>query len=220
MGQKAEGSSCRSPNRRGSGRFGLTPPDSAAGDRFGSAVALVGSSALVGAYLNDGNRPDEGSAYLFQRAGSNIWAEQREFRATNGGDRDYFGRAVALASGEVLVGDPKDDEAFNAQGSAYFFDFELAQCSLCSNDADCGTGRYCDSSGVCLAQKARGRACEDADCRAPGCAVCTTGCAFRPARMLSSARAAYSKPLPSDAAPPPGIHWPLSPGPPTRFCQA
>ena len=44
----------------------LTAGDGAAGDLFGSSVALAGDTALVGAYANDiAAAPDRGSAYVF-----------------------------------------------------------------------------------------------------------------------------------------------------------
>jgi hypothetical protein len=43
----------------------LTPADGAAGDLFGESVSLSGDRALVGAYLDDDNGTDSGSAYVF-----------------------------------------------------------------------------------------------------------------------------------------------------------
>jgi hypothetical protein len=44
----------------------LLASDGAANDRFGSSVSISGDVALVGAYLDDDNGGDSGSAYLFK----------------------------------------------------------------------------------------------------------------------------------------------------------
>jgi hypothetical protein len=71
---------------------------------FGSAVALSGGWALVGAY---GARPDglveSGSAYLFQQDGVR-WVERRVLTARDKQAHACFGSAVALYSGWALVG--------------------------------------------------------------------------------------------------------------------
>ncbi|MEX0785839.1 MAG: FG-GAP repeat protein [Dehalococcoidia bacterium] len=43
----------------------LTASDGAAGDEFGYAVSVSGDTALVGAYLDDDNGADSGSAYVY-----------------------------------------------------------------------------------------------------------------------------------------------------------
>ena len=45
--------------------FKLLPNDGAADDRFGWSVAISGATAIVGAYVDDDNGTDSGSAYLF-----------------------------------------------------------------------------------------------------------------------------------------------------------
>ncbi|MCH8153544.1 MAG: FG-GAP repeat protein, partial [Planctomycetes bacterium] len=46
----------------------LLADDGAAVDRFGDSVAISGATAIVGAYHNDDNGADSGSAYLFDTA--------------------------------------------------------------------------------------------------------------------------------------------------------
>ena len=43
----------------------LTAPDAAQGDQFGRSVSINGDTALVGAFRDDDNGTDSGSAYLF-----------------------------------------------------------------------------------------------------------------------------------------------------------
>ncbi len=45
--------------------FKLLPDDGAAGDNFGRSVAISGATAIVGAYWDDDNGVNSGSAYLF-----------------------------------------------------------------------------------------------------------------------------------------------------------
>ncbi|MCK4873528.1 MAG: FG-GAP repeat protein [Phycisphaerales bacterium] len=48
----------------------LLPSDGAAGDGFGVSVAINGTTAIVGAFVDDGNGPGSGSAYLFDAGGA------------------------------------------------------------------------------------------------------------------------------------------------------
>ena len=43
----------------------LTPSDGASSDYFGRDVSIDGDTAIIGAYGNDGNGSDSGSAYLY-----------------------------------------------------------------------------------------------------------------------------------------------------------
>ncbi len=80
----------------------LTASDAAGGDRFGSAVALDGDTALVGAEMDADNGDDYGSVYIFERnqGGTDNWGEVKEIHASDGAAHDQFGASVAL-SGET-----------------------------------------------------------------------------------------------------------------------
>jgi hypothetical protein len=101
----------------------LTPRDGEDGASFGSAVALEGDVALVGAdgrnYLE--NYP--GAAYVFTRTGD-TWTERArleghaEFNPSN--DRNRFGRSVSLDGATGLVG----AESGATNGAAYVFPAE------------------------------------------------------------------------------------------------
>ncbi|WP_206211967.1 FG-GAP repeat protein [Wenzhouxiangella sp. XN24] len=86
-------------------------------DEFGTAVALSddGSTLAVGARGEDGNTtgvngngsdnnaPGSGAAYVFTRDGTS-WSQQAYIKASNTGQQDMFGRAVALSGdGETLA---------------------------------------------------------------------------------------------------------------------
>jgi len=92
---------------------------SAANDRFGISVAISGDTVVVSAfYDNVGASLDQGSAYVFTRAGS-TWSQQQKLTASDGG---AAGNSVAISGDTVVVGDSQDGIGANAnQGSAYVF---------------------------------------------------------------------------------------------------
>ncbi|MEI7656794.1 MAG: FG-GAP repeat protein [Phycisphaerae bacterium] len=94
----------------------------AAGDLFGSAVAVSGDTAIVGAYSDDvGANVNQGSAYIFVRVDS-AWIQQAQLTASNGAANDQFGYSVAISGDTAVVGANTDDVGSNAdQGSAYVF---------------------------------------------------------------------------------------------------
>ncbi len=96
--------------------------DGAAGDRFGSAVAISGETALVGAaYANPGDINDRGAAYVFVRQGT-LWNQQQKLTANDGAASDNFGTAVALTGDTAVIGaDLADVNGVNAQGAVYVF---------------------------------------------------------------------------------------------------
>ncbi|MDW8361961.1 MAG: hypothetical protein RMK74_06155, partial [Myxococcales bacterium] len=104
----------------------LTAGDGAAGDAFGSSVALTsdGSRALVAATHDDiGSNTNQGSAYVFVRSGTS-WSHEQKLTASDGDMDDCFGSGVALTSdgSRALIGARVDEIGSNAaQGSAYVF---------------------------------------------------------------------------------------------------
>src|SRR5213595_1778157 len=72
----------------------LTASDGTAGANFGNAVALDGSTALIGADAStvEGNTY-QGKAYLFTESGGN-WSQSDTFIASDGTVDDYFGAAL------------------------------------------------------------------------------------------------------------------------------
>ncbi len=115
-----------------------------AADNFGIAVAVSGDTAVVGAQGEssdatdvDGDQasdeaPSSGAAYIYVRNGA-TWSQQAYLKATNTGNFDQFGSAVAISGDTVLVGapregsmatgvggDPLDNSLFEA-GAAYVY---------------------------------------------------------------------------------------------------
>jgi len=101
----------------------LTAGDGAAGDTFGSRVAVSGDTAVVGALFDDvGANSNQGSACVFVRSGT-TWSEQQKLTAADGEADDWFGNSVALSGDTAVVAAYSDDVGANAdQGSAYVFD--------------------------------------------------------------------------------------------------
>ena len=73
-------------------------------DRFGSAVAVDGDIAVVGApYADDGALPTQGVAYVFVRS-NGIWSETQRLSAGDGVGMAHFGTTVAVRGDTILVG--------------------------------------------------------------------------------------------------------------------
>ncbi len=102
----------------------LIASDGAAGDEFGTSVAISGNTVVVGAVDDDiGANSNQGSAYVFVRApGAITWTQQAKLTATGGAALDLFGTSVAVSGDTALVGAPNDDIGVTVdRGSAYVF---------------------------------------------------------------------------------------------------
>lgn len=96
----------------------LVASDAATGDRFGTAVALSGDTAVVGATQRFVGKT--GTAYVFARDGAGNWTQQEKLIAGNLGPEDQFGQSVAISGDTVVVGAPLADNSTGA-GAAYVF---------------------------------------------------------------------------------------------------
>jgi hypothetical protein len=96
--------------------------DPAASDRFGSAVSIEGSRALIGASNDDDHGADSGSAYVFAWQAPD-WVQSAKLTASNGAANDKFGSAVALSGDTAVIGVPGRDSTNSDAGSIYVFDF-------------------------------------------------------------------------------------------------
>ena len=77
-------------------------------DAFGTALALSGATALVGAPLGDGAAADSGAVYVFelQPAG---WVQTAVLTAGDGDAGDRFGGSVSLSGDTAWIGASLDD---------------------------------------------------------------------------------------------------------------
>ena len=77
--------------------------DTMPGDRFGTALALEGTRALVGAQRHGGS----GAAYVFELQGS-VWNQVQKLTAPAAPIGAFVGSAVGLVGDSALVGAPRD----------------------------------------------------------------------------------------------------------------
>jgi hypothetical protein len=96
----------------------ITASDAAAGDEFGSSVAISSDTALVGAPGDAGHGAFTGSAYVFRHSGSN-WTQSQKFTPLDGAAGDALGRSVALSEDTALVGAYGDSDGGWNSGSVY-----------------------------------------------------------------------------------------------------
>jgi uncharacterized repeat protein (TIGR01451 family) len=82
----------------------LTASDAAAGDRFGSAVAIDGDTIAVGSIFADvGAEGNAGKVYVFTRSGS-TWTEQQILTASDFKSSDNLGASVAIDGDTIVSG--------------------------------------------------------------------------------------------------------------------
>jgi hypothetical protein len=100
------------------------PTPGGGGDRFGNAVAMSGSTLVVGARFanSDDGLYVAGKAYVFGRSGS-TWTEQATLIASDRAESDQFGFAVALSGSTIVVGAPFKTNPAGSQfaGAVYVF---------------------------------------------------------------------------------------------------
>jgi hypothetical protein len=87
--------------------------DTGVGHAFGDSVALADNTLAVGAKSHGGSGQTHGAAYVFRRTGT-AWQQQALIEASNAGNFDLFGTAVALSDDTLAVGAPAEDSS--AQG--------------------------------------------------------------------------------------------------------
>ena len=138
----------------------LLASDGVASDYFGHSVSISGDYAVVGAFYDDDNGSNSGSAYVFKRAlkyvpPNFVWVfeEQVKLLPADGDADDHFGFTVFISGDYVIVGAPSDDDKGSESGSAYIFkryDLDwLQQAKLIASDgsADDNFGHSVSISG-------------------------------------------------------------------------
>jgi hypothetical protein len=98
----------------------LTAADGAASDLFGWSVAVLGSTAVVGA---DARNSNTGAAYIFTQSGT-TWTQQQELTALDGAAGDYFGWSVGVVQGTAISSAYYHTVSSDTyEGAAYTFTF-------------------------------------------------------------------------------------------------
>jgi hypothetical protein len=100
----------------------LKASNAGASDQFGWAVAISGSTIVVGAPLEDSNQTtitnndgqpghpdndsatDSGAVYVFKRDANGDWIQDACLKASNAEANDYFGIRVAISGSTIVVG--------------------------------------------------------------------------------------------------------------------
>jgi hypothetical protein len=80
----------------------LLASDGRSGDHFGRSVSVVGDVAVVGAYLDDDNGTDSGSAYVYRFDGTS-WVEEAKLLPSDGAEGHYAGWSVSVSGDVALV---------------------------------------------------------------------------------------------------------------------
>ncbi len=110
-------------------------PDSIYGTQFGTAVAISGDRAVVGASREDEHGEDSGVAYVYRRNPDGSWVEEARLCPRDGFWRDQFGSSVAIEGNTMLIGAGSDDVrnnfgglfTVNNRGSIYIWQFDETQ---------------------------------------------------------------------------------------------
>ena len=98
----------------------ITHPSAAANDQFGYSVAVGSGRIVVGAYLDDIGigLTNAGSAHIYDLNGNYVGILTHPSAAAE----DYFGNSVAVGSGRIVVGVPRDHiGALSDAGSAHIY---------------------------------------------------------------------------------------------------
>ena len=100
----------------------IVASDGVDGDFFGQAVAISGSTAVVGVRDADlGNDENAGAAYVFERIDGQ-WQEVQKLIASNGDEGDFFGDRITIDGDMILVGAPGNDDRAPENGAVYAFE--------------------------------------------------------------------------------------------------
>jgi hypothetical protein len=102
----------------------ISASDGAAGDRFGSVVAMSDTGHLVvGAYGDDDKGSESGSVYLYTlNSTSNTWGDEQKIVASGGTIFYGFGKVVAMSeAGHLVVGADRDNDKGVASGAVYLY---------------------------------------------------------------------------------------------------
>ncbi|CAK0871482.1 unnamed protein product [Prorocentrum cordatum] len=134
----------------------LVASDGAAGDCFGTSVAVSsdGARVVVGAYYDDDQGPQSGSAYVLD---GTTGERLLKLVVSDGAAGDFFGTSVAVSSdgARVVVGASWDDDQGSNSGSAYVLDGATGERLLKLVASDGAAGDYFGTSVAVSSDGAR-----------------------------------------------------------------
>ena len=130
----------------------------AAGDRFGISVSIDSDTVVIGAFLDDDDGTDSGSAYVFTRdtAGdlASNWTQVAKLTAgTDGAAGDNLGWSVSIDGDTIAITAYGDDHDGTDSGSAYVFSKYVPPCDASSPPAN-------GAVGDCTSVLASGSTCQ------------------------------------------------------------
>lgn len=127
----------------------LSASDGDESDWFGWGVALEGDTAIVGAFQDDDNGENSGSAYVFEFDGTS-WVETQKLLPSDGAEGDAFGRNVDIDGDVAIIGAMTADVGAEANaGKAYVFRYDgtnwVEEAILSASDGIAGAafGQWC-----------------------------------------------------------------------------
>lgn len=128
----------------------LVAADGAAGDLFGTSVAISGDALVVGARDHDVMAPNSGAAYVFRFDGTS-WTQEAELSASDGATNDFLGVRVAIDGDVVVAGAQTADAGRHDSGAAYVFRFDgtswTQEAKLTASDGKAGD-QFGNSVGI------------------------------------------------------------------------
>ena len=95
----------------------LTASDGDNRNLFGRQARIDGNRVIIGAYKNE----NKGAAYIYEKI-EGVWTETAKLTASDGADRDSFGRSVYIEGNIAIVGARADDDNGDESGSVYIFE--------------------------------------------------------------------------------------------------
>ena len=98
----------------------------ATGDLFGSAVAVDGDQAWIGAPSDDTADLDSGAVYAYRRA-AGFWFEEQQILLSTAEKFECFGLSLDLDGTTGLIGAPEHNSMEQDAGSAFVFRYSSGQ---------------------------------------------------------------------------------------------
>lgn len=95
----------------------IPPPKHMDRQRFGDALALDGTTMVVGARNSDATGQDSGAAFIYERSQAGLWELVNRLEPADLAAGDEFGSSADIEGDTVLVGASKSN-----RGSAYVFE--------------------------------------------------------------------------------------------------
>ena len=122
---------------------------------FGNTLTISGKDLVIGGYRSDSNGYGSGAVYLFENNGSDVFVQTGKMRASDAQADDYFGQAIALYDGTLLVGADYEDSGATSAGALYVFDAYVQADDFVENSSgvviDINTTEPTETTGYVLA---------------------------------------------------------------------